>query len=187
MRDTGAVFIVKPSIESERPEIEFGLEFNKRNDWLRVGQVLRGQRDEAEYPKVLILALHPQATAWDFYFSGSVFGLMSERAVDLLEPFAANYFKFFQAWLNGASYFFLKSKRTLDCLDRDESHLVPFPSNPSRIMEIKRYRFHKNRIDDPLLFSIPEIPELFATPTVEAIMREEGLRGFQFVNAEQFG
>src|SRR5262249_7441761 len=175
MAKTERVFLVDASSEKGRPVIDFSLPENGRNDWLLVGQVLRGEREEKDYPNVLIFVHHPEAVNWDMYFGGGNFGLMSERAVDLLEPYASDYFKFFQARLNGESFFFLKRKRVLDCLDPERSILVPFRCDPTGIKEIKRYRFHMDRIADPLVFTIPETPELFATQSIDSLIRGEGL------------
>ena len=185
MSRTGQVFLVTPSTEEGRPCIDFTFRQNPENNWLLVDQVLRGERPAKDYPSVLILVDHPEAEAWDLYTVPGTFGLMSERAVDLLLPYASGYFQFFQAWLNRASFFFLKRRLALDCLDRERSIFVPFGSGPHAIKLIKRFCFRKECIPDPLLFSIPDTPDLFATQTIERIIREEGLRGFRLVDAEQ--
>jgi len=96
------------------------------------------------------------------------------------------FFDFFEARLNDVPFYLLSCKGTLDCLDREHSILVPFPHDPSRIMDIKQFRFHKERLVDPLFFAIPESWNgLFATPSVERLIRQRGLRGFVFSDAEQ--
>ena len=182
MTRTERVFLVRPSIEEDRPEINFGRPENKKTDWLLVDQVLRGERREEDYPSILVLVDHPEAERWDYYSVAGTCGLMSQRAVDLLEPYALPYFKFFQAWLNGASFFFPKRIHTLDCLDRQRSILVPFRTDPTHVKEIKRYRFRMESIIDPVLFSIPEVPSMFASQTIERLVRERELRGFGFVD-----
>jgi hypothetical protein len=180
------VFILRPSRQEGRPLIDFTRPENVKNDWLLAGQVLRGEAAEDAYPPLLVLVNHPEAEAYDYYPMPGTSDLMSERAVNVLEPYGLPCFKFFQVWLNGASFFLLKRRKRLDVLDRDHSVLVPFPSDPRNIMEVVTFRFRKNDIVDPLLFSIPETSHLFATQTVARAVEKAGLRGFEVLDAEQF-
>jgi len=43
-----------------------------------------------------------------------------------------------------------------------------------------KYRFHKHLIPDPLLFTIPELPGLFATEGVHKAVTENCIPGFHF-------
>jgi hypothetical protein len=58
--------------------------------------------------------------------------------------------------------------------------VVPFPSNPQRIMDVKEYKFKMDLIPDPICFCIPELPDLFATQSVKAAVELCGLRGMRF-------
>ena len=53
-----------------------------------------------------------------------------------------------------------------------------------RVREIKKYRFRKELISDPLLFSIPEMPDLLATQSMAPLIEQEGLRGFKFTDTD---
>jgi len=182
MRIAEQVYLVSPSDEEWRPVIDFTYPMNSENNWGLVDKVLRGVKHDSEYPGVFVVVNDQRATQWDYYSVAGTFDLMSDRAATLIKPFASDYFKFFPAWLNAEPYFMLKSIKRLDCLDRERSLLVPFPSSPQKFMEIKKYSFRKECISDPLVFSIPERSVLLATESIEQMVRRENLRGFQFID-----
>src|SRR5262249_36143294 len=114
MAEGRRVFLVDTSIEESRPKVDFSHRLSQ-TDWILVGEVLRGERDEKDYPGVFVLVNDRRALEWDYYANAGTFGFMSERAVNLIRPYSSDYFKFFPAWINAAPYYMLKRVRTLDC------------------------------------------------------------------------
>jgi hypothetical protein len=178
------IYLVGSSLEEDRPLIDFTLRENKRNAWLTVGEVLDGERSVSDYPGVELLVKRSDAPNWDFYSVPGTLGLFSERAIGLFIPYATRFFDPVGAELNGAPFFFLREKRALACLDRENSIVVPFASNPSRIMEIHKFVFHQERVTDPLLFRIPELRRLLATQSIKRIIDDKQLKGFSLIDTE---
>jgi hypothetical protein len=112
--------------------------------------------------------------------------MWSQRAKDLLWPYANGCLRCFQTSLNGAPYYILRVAKELaiDCLDRDRSELKYFPKNPNDIMDIKRYAFYRERLHDPMIFHVPERPEILGTQSIKQIVEEAGLKGFRFEDVE---
>lgn len=184
MSNTEKIFLVRVSLEEDRPWIDFQMEENRRNDWLLLDEVLRGERPASEYPPVRVIVNHPEAELWDYYSMVGPFGMLSERSALILGSFALPYFELCRATLNRSPYFILKAKKPLDCLNHEESILVPFPHDTTRVMDIEKFRFFKEKIKDPSLFTIPEGPWLFATQTIDARIRQWHLRGFRLIDTD---
>jgi hypothetical protein len=184
MSDDKFVFMLTPSFEDYRPSIEFDVPANQGIDWLLLRKILLGERTTSDYQEASLMVSNPAATSWGFYSVPGTLGLISEQAVTSIGSSAFRFYNLLPARLNDRKYFFLKPVELLACLDMEKSLLIPFRINPNRIKDIKKYGFHKSRISDPLIFSIPELPGLFATPGVkEAVVRNQ-LQGFHFNSLE---
>ena len=182
MKPAQRVYVVGPSFEDWRPMLSYD---DQRIDWLRIGDVLRGDRPVEDYEFVSMVVDHPEASEWDFYMCGGSMGLLSGKAAQFLKPCAAQCFDLLEASLNDAPFFFLRIREYLDCLDRGKSEIVPYRHDSRRIKQIRRYSFFKDRIPDPSLFVIPEgFFGPFGTDGVVRIIRNENLRGFHIVDAE---
>ena len=180
MRETELVFVVRSSLEDERPEIDFTRPKCRSIDWLRIDEVLRGIRSPNEYEVPSIMAEAKDVSSWHFFSVAGTFGLFSDVAVRAIGLLAFRSFDLFPAFINGAKYHFLKAGRMLACFDRAESEIVPYQHDPSRIMQVTKYAFHKPLIEEHTLFCIPEVIELFATESVCRAVEATGLKGFRF-------
>lgn len=183
---TEHVYIVGSSLEDDRPEIDYT--FNQKHggiDWSKIGAVLSGSLHVKNYAPVRIAIKDSHATNWDFYRCSGTRGLISARAASLLRPFSSRCFDFLDAYINDLPYFFLRVIGSVDCLDRDRSAYTVFPHDPTRIMWIERYAFHKTSLIDPCLFVIADINSLiFGTEGLKKLIEANNLHGFRFVDAE---
>ena len=175
-----SIFGLSPSVEDERPMIDFEFIEHRQIDWLRIDEVLRGLRPLSDYPSVALSVPRKDATSWAFYLVPGTLGLIAKKAVDALGAETFRLYDLLSASLNGTKYYFLKCREVLPCLDLSRSTTVRFGCDPTRIKAIEKYAFVKAIITDPLIFSIPELPALFATPGVERRVRDTELRGFCF-------
>jgi hypothetical protein len=162
MTEEGVVFMVGPSVEDDRPVIEFDALVNRGIDWRRLDALLRGERPTTDYQELSVVVPDADATSWGYYSVPGTLGLISGEAVRCIGRSTLRLFLLMPARLNGSEYFFLKVTEVLPCLDLTRSEVVPFRTSPERIKAIKRYAFNKAMIPDPLVFSIPELPGLFA-------------------------
>jgi hypothetical protein len=175
-----AIYLVSASVEDTRPIIDFTHAACQKINWQRIDEVLHGQRPVADYQEVSIPVEAPDATSWDYYSVPGTLGLISHKATELIGHSAFRLYQVLLAHLNGEQYYFLRPTDLLPCLDRENSEVVTFRSNPSRIKEIKKYSFKKELIDPYLFFCIPESASLFATEAVYQVSRRGKLAGFDF-------
>lgn len=186
---TQHIYCMRASDEENTPFIDFERPENGANiPWGLIGSVLLGEETDDKYVSVNLRVYTEGAGDWHCYPVPGTFGLFSQAVIDLIGPHMKQCFEFFEATVNDLPYYFLRQIGTLDCLDREHSELVPFPHDPSRVMRIKRYRFHKQEIADPIVFVVPETStEIFTTQGIKDALEEAKLRGIVFVNAEEIG
>lgn len=166
------------STEEDRPSIDFEADENRKNDWLRVGEVVNGQLPISAFPSQLAVSVrHPEALEWDCYMDGGARGLFSQRFVDSAGPNALQHFSLLPCSLNGHTYFFLRCELKVDCFDRMNSQFETFPHNPLKVMHIKHFVFVDKRVPPDALFCIPETRRLFATESVVRRINDAGLKG----------
>lgn len=174
------VFDCRPSLEDDRPVINFELKENARNDWLTVSKVLDGIEPKSAFPRdIRITVDDPRAWEWDCYFDGGSRGLFSQRFVDVVGSEALQYFSLLPALLNDCRYYFLYCEEPIDCFDRSRARFETFPHDPSRIMDISHYAFVEARLPAGCLFCISEVPDLFATEGVAQKIKASGLKGIR--------
>jgi hypothetical protein len=177
--DDVSIFAMRPSVENDRPVIDFDDPGNRAVDWAALDAALRDAVG-APAPTVNLVVHAADATAWDCYGVPGTLGLFSTRAVATIGPGAMRLLEPVPAALNGSAYVFLRPVQPLPCFDLERSEVVNFRSSPGRIKDITRYAFVKAMIADPLVFTIPEAPGLFATDGVRTALVGSGARGVTF-------
>jgi hypothetical protein len=181
MTEERIVFRVHPSIEDDRPVIGFDDPANRGIDWGRLDAILLGERPTADHREFNISLRDADACSWGYYSVPGTLGLISDEAVRLIGPSAFRRFALLPARPNNSEYYFLKVAEVLPCLDLARAEVVPFRTDPEGIKSITKYAFHKAMIPDPLVFSIPELPGLFATPAVAEAIDRGRVPGFRFI------
>lgn len=174
------VFDCRPSIEDDRPVIDFEKNINAKNDWLSVAKVLDGTKPKSAFPaNIAVRVDDPRATEWDCYFDGGSRGLFSQRFIKAVGSEALRCFVLYPALLNDEQYYFLGCEQSIDCFDYTNARYQTFPHDPSRIMSISHYAFIEDNLPDRLLFCIPESPDLFATESIVERIKASGLKGIR--------
>jgi hypothetical protein len=106
-------------------------------------------------------------------------GIFSSRAIELLQPYMTTCFSVLACSVNRKPHYFLLPKKRESCLDIENSQIQRF--DDGRIMDIKRYRFKKGLVPDPLVFAIREAQFLvFTTVSIPSIVANAGLTGIAF-------
>lgn len=180
MQKQQAIYLVGPSLEENRPVIDFTSPSCRTVNWKVIDEILRGQRCVGEYQPIHIELDAPEAILWSYYSIAGTLGLFSDEAVSRIGHSAFRHYQLLPAQLNQKGFTLLKPIELLPCLDLAKSDVVAFRSNPNRIKEVRKYVFKKEMIDDNLLFSIPELPGLFATDPVRTAVLQNLLSGFAF-------
>jgi hypothetical protein len=117
---------------------------------------------------------------WDFY-NCSTFGAFSPRAMEVLKPFFGERFIQLPARLEGLFYFCLRCESRINCLDKEASEIIYYEIDPTEVMLITKYVFHRELLTDPSIFAIPEsLFSLYCTDAIPEIVRNAGLKGFEF-------
>jgi hypothetical protein len=181
---TEHVYIVEPSVEETRPQIDFDIPEN-RLDWLWIRKIMIGEHPKDEYRPVRLVIHDSEAEKWDFYRCGGL-SLLSKRATNVFGPCSNRCFEFLDGYINDLPYFFLRAIGSIDCLLRERSIYRVFPHDPDRIMWIEKYAFNKSLIpESTCLFLIPEGRfHILGTDSVEQLIRANDLHGIRLVDAE---
>lgn len=171
------VYDCRPSNEDDRPQIDFESAVNGKNDWLAVADVIDGTLPISDLPSVSVQVFHPDATNWDCYMDGGVRGLFSQRFVDAVGMVAFHGLTLLPAKLNGATYYFLRCERPVECFDRCNSVFETFAHAPSRIMDVSHYAFRDDTVPTDACFVLPELPDLLLTESVVERLRAANVKG----------
>lgn len=182
MTDSTTVYRIDASVEEDRPCIDFDSVENRVIDWFAIGEILRGHRDIANYHEVHISLPELKCESWGCVMAAGPLGLISASAVACIGQAALSLFALLPATINGQRYYFAKPVQFPHYLNESQSLIRYFASNSSRIKSIERYCFFKDRIIDPIVFCLPELPhsEAFATSRVRDSILTSGLQGFCF-------
>ncbi|RJV89288.1 imm11 family protein [Longicatena caecimuris] len=119
----------------------------------------------------------------DISFTGDVSSfLLNEQSYNILYPIIKDSAQFFRTESNYGDLYVVNVTCVLDCLDREKSNVVLFPSS-ERIMAIKEFAFSMDMIGNNILFKIPEKSKSFsfATEEFKKIVEENGLTGIKFI------
>jgi len=174
-----------PDDRSGYPSIDFSRPENRHYDWLSVAEMIEGTREpNAQALSSINIKVVTQMRQFDC-LSFNAHLLVSDSAKAILESLAPGDCQFTSLHVNERPFSLLLPTKILNVLDRPKSELVFLPNNPNLVMRITRYRFQKRVIPDPSLFRIPENKiRVFVTDTVERVVRNSGLVGFQFIDFE---
>lgn len=106
-------------------------------------------------------------------------GIFSSRAIEVLRPYMTSAFSVLPCTVNRKPHYFLCYSKGKTCLDVKNSEIKRFEDG--RIMNIKRYRFKKDLVPDPLLFAIPEDQSgIFTTASIPTLVEKARLTGIAF-------
>lgn len=172
------VYECRPSYEDDRPQIDFENVMTAENDWLKIGEVLDGQRRSEEFPSnVSVHVDAPHAADWDFFMVPGTRGLCSQRFVDAVGRASFRGLALLPAKLNDTTYYFLRCEEPTNCLDRSNSIFETFRSDPTAIKKITHYAFQIDLLPKDGCFVLLELPDLLLTESVVQRLQEANLKG----------
>lgn len=119
----------------------------------------------------------------DICFTGDVSSfLLNEHSYNILYPIIKDSVQFFRTDSNYGDLYVVNVTCVLDCLNREKSNIVLFPSS-DRIMAIKEFAFSMDKIRNNILFKIPEKSKSFsfATEEFKEIIEKNCLKGIKFI------
>jgi hypothetical protein len=173
-----AVYKCRSSFEDNRPQIDFQMPSNSRNDWLMIGNVENGSVDIAQWPRNVALWVNvDQVSDWDCFMVPGTKSLYSQRFVHVVGKRSLERFVMLPVQLNGVTYYFLRNREAVDCFDRQKAVYETFPHDLSRVMRIRQFAFVANFVPQDACFCIPETRALLLTGPVANRIRDAGLRG----------
>ncbi len=172
----------------DTPYINFTVAKNDQEITTSVlGHFLRGK---AKMPHYKPVSLNPSSpVGHDDYLPQSPIGILSERALDVLKPLMAPCFDFVPVLIKRKPYYWIRTINPLDVLDRKNCELFMSESDPERILIVEKFTFFKDRIPDPVIFTLPETSTqyFFGTDLVLSIVERAQLRGIRLIDAEEKG
>ena len=103
-----------------------------------------------------------QFDRWDYFPVPGAPGIVSQKARKEIEKFSRGFIKFWKCYVNTTEYYFLVRSNPLDCFDEKKSQ---FDKNKEtgHIFYISKYAFNLSKIDENLVFHVPQSRDLFAT------------------------
>ena len=172
------VYECRPSHEDDRPQIDFEDSATAFNDWLKIGEVLNGQRPLEEFPlNVNICVSDRCATEWELCMVPGTRGLFSRRFVDNIGTASFQGLTLLSAKLNGTTYYFLRCDEPIDCLDHSKAGFEMFRSDPTAIKKITHYAFRSESVPTDSCFVLPELPDLLVTESAVQRLHAANLKG----------
>ncbi len=183
----GAVYLIRPSYDNDRVPYVTRSKVAPNDQGVSLDSLtsmLNGKTMPTNYQPVTLLPSH-KIGELDFYGGGSI-GLYSQKAVDVLGPFMTPCFEFVQVLVRKKPWFFIRAIAPIDALDRSRSTMLRSEEDPDRILMVESFALVKERLFDPLIFTVPEVRNkyLLGTDSIPTIIERGDLRGFRFVNAE---
>lgn len=176
---SAGIYRVEFAGDEDRPVLDYRIPANGDLPWRTYVQVMNGELPVSEYEPVHLIVRGKRAKDWHSYFSDG-YGLISKAVVEVIEPYLRPCFELLPAFVNEVPFYFLRTVGSLDVLDREHSEIVLWDDEPRDIRKIRRYRFFKDRIPDPIFFRIPEIFGRFATAGIKTMIEERKFKGFYF-------
>ena len=173
---------ISASWERKRPQIDFTASVELYGvDWEILNDIKLRGRSVEDYREVhLVTESRKNASSWHFFTNPGTLGLISEEATRVIGPQALRLFHLLPVTVDGFPFAIPWPRESLDCFDRENSEFEVFP-NSGRIMIMNKVAFKTDRIDDPLLFTIPEYRGgLYGTGSVKDAIVRAKLRGFRF-------
>ena len=142
-----------------------------------------GRWATAKPPDISRLWSHDGLAAnWDFVAYPGACGALSERLTFEFSKYSGDRFWFVPILLDNLPYYIPARKDPIDCLDRGRSDLHLLPSDPSRVIGIRRHAFYLEKIADPSTFSIPERRGgMFVTEQAKVRIESLQLSGVDFI------
>ncbi|MEZ6056498.1 MAG: hypothetical protein R3C01_07315 [Planctomycetaceae bacterium] len=159
-----------------------------RDQW--IGDFLCGWRPVSEYRHREYIDPTFGPSPDDYVSSEGTNGLFSQAFIDVIAPYMEPSFSLLPATLNGQPFYFLRHEGSVDCLDYENSDVEvlgdEYGEDAGKLMPIKRYSFHTEQLQRPLVFGLPGYcGYIFWTKPLVDICTEAGLTGVRFVSIEQ--
>ena len=166
------IYMIRPSTEEDRPRVSNNsLDF----DLMPIGLLREPLKKKWKPPRWT--CEHPDALEWDFFLDYGTPGILSQRAVDALRPYSADYFEYLLLTINGAPYYFIRIAKYLDCFDRERSTGV---FEDDEVHTIDKFEFRMEAIPIDSFFCIKErFSGPFGTDAVVDTIRRHKLKGFR--------
>jgi hypothetical protein len=185
MGDSLPVYNMFPSGEDHRPQIDLE-KHGYSDEWKELARPFPERVEVLQSNRLAFNCDASDALDWDWYWRVGMWGMWSQRAKDLLWPYARKHLRCFLTTLNDQPYYILHvdKKLAVDCLDRERSDLEFFKSDPASVKRIRKYVFKQELLTDPLVFNIPEVNAILSTRTIRQMVFDAGLKGFHFEDAE---
>ncbi|WP_298863408.1 hypothetical protein [uncultured Gimesia sp.] len=162
-----------PAIDEEKSQIEW--DKLNTNYWFYGSGPVHSDIS----PNQIVVANHPDATNWDFFFTSNSWGIISEKLTEVVRPYCNGMFDFWPCTLNRVKYFIPRKIGEIDCLDKKLSQEVRYGEN----IGYSSFIFLEDKLPKSAMFTVPEEDQIFATADVARHILTEKLNGIEIYNA----
>jgi hypothetical protein len=183
-----SIFEIVPAKDREQPQIDNTKQYNEY-DWMTVSDILHKNASKQRYVPPTLSVEHATPTLWDYYYEPGEGGeIVSARLKDIIQPMSQHFFSFLPVYINGHQFYFFVGEDYLDCLDREKSDILWSPSDPNKVLVVRRFAFRNGILEDPLVFRIPEFnSRTFCTEGVKGAVEARQCRGIAFTPVAPLG
>ncbi len=113
-------------------------------------------------------------------YLGAGYIVIDELAKGLLMPLIGHEVELLPMEVEGQPHYIVNIINVIDCLDKENSEIKYFKSNPTKIMRIVKHVFHEKHTMDSYLFKLPSFPDMFCTQKFKDLVEHNGLTGLRF-------
>lgn len=141
---------------------------------------LEGKQIGQDWTPIDVKLIPGKDPAHDVLIFAPGFGL-TKRAVEILSPLIGENVEFLPLISKDGQFYTMNVINVVHALDIDRSKLERFEKS-GKVMIIDEYVFHKDRIEDQLIFKIPEQirSRVYVTDRFRDAVEKAGLGGFRF-------
>ncbi len=113
-------------------------------------------------------------------YLGAGYIVIDEQAKEILMSHIGHEVELLPIDIEGQPHYIVNIINVIDCLDKENSEIKYFKSNPTKIMRIVKHVFHEEHTVDSFMFKLPSITPMFCTQKFKDLVEQNEITGLRF-------